>query len=372
MTDYSLPDTAITHVGATLLVCTYNGALRLPQTLAHLAAQRVPVGMEWEVVLVSNASTDDTLVVAPQLWAELGAPTSLRVFDEPKPGKENALIRGFDEARYPYICTVDDDNWLYPDYLAQAVATMQAYPEIGTLGAYAEGAYEVAPPAWFEQFKAVYAIGSPSPTSGPLARGVSVAGAGSVIPKRGWQLLRACGFEFNNSAKRGAVLSGSEDVELGCALQLAGYTTWYDERLRFRHFMYKERLNWDYLRRVGRGSATSNMTDLVYYFLLREPALDAATFGQRYYRWLAWTAWQLLRNPARILTYWLHRHDEAYPETFETMRQLHTFRCALTGRAEALRIFSIVKKLQQRLQTATIVPNPTSASSTLSPPVRTE
>lgn len=366
MTKYNSPSAALSHVGATLLVCTCNGARRLPQTLAHLAAQRVPAGINWEVVLVSNASTDDTLVVAPQLWAELGAPTSLRVFNEPRPGKENALIRGFDEARYAYICTVDDDNWLYSDYLAQAVAIMQAHPEVGTLGAYAEGAFEIVPPAWFEQFQGVYAIGSPGPTSGPLARGVKVAGAGSVMPKQGWQLLRACGFEFNNSAKRGAVLSGGEDVELGFALQLAGYKAWYDERLRFRHFMYKERLTWDYLRRIGCGSVTSDMSDLVYHFLLHEPTLDAATFGRRYYRWLAWAGWQVLRQPARVLTYWLHRHDETHPETFETMRQLNTLRCALTGRAEAFRIFGIVKKLQQRLQTAATMPNPATAAGPLS------
>lgn len=369
MTEYNSPSAAITQLGATLLVCTYNGALRLPQMLAHLAAQQVSTDIEWEVVLVSNASTDDTLVVAPQLWAELGAPTSLRVFDEPQPGKENALIRGFDEARYAYICTVDDDNWLHPDYLAQAVAIMQAHPEIGILGAYAEGAFEIAPPAWFKQFQAVYAIGAPGPASGPLARGANVAGAGSVMSKHGWQLLRACGFEFNNSAKRGAVLSGGEDVELGNALQLAGYKTWYDERLRFRHFMYKERLTWDYLCRIGCGTATLDLTALVYYSLLREPTLDAATFGRRYYRWLAWAGWQVLRQPVRVLTYWLHRHDETHPETFDTMRQLHTLRCALTGRAEASCIFGTVKKLQQRLQAAATVPNPVSAAGPLSLPV---
>jgi len=280
------------------------------------------------------------------------------LFDEPRPGKENALIRGFDEAKYAYICTVDDDNWLYPDYLAKAVTIMQAHPEIGTLGGFAEGAFEIAPPVWFEQFQSLYAIGAPGPASGPLALGASVAGAGSVIPKSAWQLLRTCGFEFNNTAKRGTVLSGGEDVELGNALQLAGYKIWYDERLRFRHFMYKERLNWAYLRRIGGGTVTSEMTYLVYYFLLREPTLDAATFGRRYYRWLAWAGWRLLSQPVRILSYLLHRHDESHPETFETMRQIHTFRCALTGRAEASRIFKIVKQLQRRLEDATLASSP--------------
>lgn len=357
MKKYTLLSDDSVLLGATILVCTYNGALRLPQTLAHIAAQQIPAGLEWEVILVSNASTDNTLVVAAQLWAEFGAPTSLRILDEPQAGKENALIRGFDEARYAYICTVDDDNWLYPTYLAQAVITMQAHPEIGVLGAYAEGAFEIVPPVWFEQFQGVYAIGAPSPKSGPLAQGTNVAGAGSVISKHSWHLLRACGFEFNNSAKRGAVLSGGEDVELGNALQLAGYKIWYEEELRFRHFMYKERLNWAYLRRVGCGTATSDLTGLVYYTLLREPMSDATTFGRRYLRWLAWVGWQVLRQPGQVITYWLHKHDETRPETFETMRRLHTLGVALTGRAEALRIFDRVKRLQQRLQATIAMSN---------------
>ncbi|RZK11267.1 MAG: glycosyltransferase family 2 protein, partial [Hymenobacter sp.] len=81
-----------TSAGLTILICTYNGATRLPETLRHAAAQQVPPGVDWEVLVVSNASTDDTLAAAPRLWAALGQPAPLRVLNEPKPGKENALI----------------------------------------------------------------------------------------------------------------------------------------------------------------------------------------------------------------------------------------------------------------------------------------
>ena len=44
----------------TFIVPTYNGASRLPETLAHLAAQENRGGHGWELLVVDNASTDDT------------------------------------------------------------------------------------------------------------------------------------------------------------------------------------------------------------------------------------------------------------------------------------------------------------------------
>ncbi|RZJ94675.1 MAG: glycosyltransferase family 2 protein [Hymenobacter sp.] len=340
--------------GLTILICTYNGVARLPETLRYAAAQQVPPGIGWEVLVVSNASTDDTLTITPRLWAALGAPAPLRVLDEAKPGKENALMQGFAVSAYPYVAIVDDDNWLEPDYIAQAVATMEQHPKIGVLGATAEGAFEVTPPTWFRQFEAVYAVGAPAELSGPLRQvNAYVAGAGSVVRLAGWQQLLAAGFAFTTSAQRGAVLSGAEDLELGNALRLAGYELWYNEHLRFRHYMYKERLNWAYLRRIGRSTATSGMASIVYYFLLSEPTLTAAEFSKRYYRWVAWQLKEILRQPKRFSTYWFYRHDDTHPETFEMMRQLHRLRNALTSHAEALRIFSLVKTLQKRLQANT-------------------
>ena len=337
--------------GATLLICTYNGAQRLDETLRHVAAQQVPAGTCWEVVLVSNASTDDTLAVAPRLWAALGALVPLRLFDEPRPGKENALIRGFGEARYECICIVDDDNWLYPDYVAQATRLLRLHPEIGVLGARAEGAFEVEPPTWFTDFQAVFAIGPQATQNGPIRKhDAYVYGAGSVVRRSGWRHLRAQGFAFTTSAKRGATLSGAEDVELGDSLRLAGYELWYDERLRLRHFMYKERLTSEYLRRMGQGTGGSGLTSLVYFFLHREPDLELATFRRRYMRWLAWQSRDIVGRPGELLTYARYGLDPAFPSTFETMRRIVRLRMGLTHRPQAEDIFRQVKALQRRLQ----------------------
>ena len=337
--------------GVTLLLCTYNGALRLPETLRHMAAQQVPAGLAWEVLLVSNASTDNTLAAAERIWAELGNPAPLRILEEPKPGKENALIKGFDEASYENVCIIDDDNWLYQNYVGLVADTMNLHPQIGILGAFAEGAFEVPPPAWFERFQAVYAVGAQAVQAGPLTNPNGyLYGAGSVVRRSGWRHLRANGFKFTTSTKRGKVIVSGEDVELGDALRIAGYALWYDPRLRLRHFMYKERLNWQYLRRIGQGTASSGLTSLVYYFLHREPKLDLSTFRTRYLGWLAWMGKEVILRPGELLTYRLHGHNENYPDTFETLRRLYRLRMGLTSRAEAERIFLQVKELQHRLQ----------------------
>ncbi|MGF2076073.1 glycosyltransferase, partial [Enterococcus casseliflavus] len=54
--------------GVSVVVCSHNGADRLPGTLAHLASQRVTRDLLWEVIVIDNASTDDTAGVARRHW----------------------------------------------------------------------------------------------------------------------------------------------------------------------------------------------------------------------------------------------------------------------------------------------------------------
>src|SRR5690348_8092021 len=81
------PESALSEqqLGISVVICTYNGAERLPQTLAHLAAQEDTGTIAWEVLVVDNASTDDTAEVARRCWPA-DAPAPLRVVGEPRMG----------------------------------------------------------------------------------------------------------------------------------------------------------------------------------------------------------------------------------------------------------------------------------------------
>src|SRR5687768_534263 len=122
--------------GVSVVICTHNGAARLPAVLSHLAAQQAEV--PWEVVVVDNASTDDTAQVATRHWQAQAAP--LRVVSEPQLGLSNARRRGLDAAAYPIVAFVDDDNWLAPDWVATAARLMAQLPDVGALGGFIEAA----------------------------------------------------------------------------------------------------------------------------------------------------------------------------------------------------------------------------------------
>ncbi len=51
----------------TVLICTWNRADLLDETLTSLAAAHAPAGIDWEVVAVDNKSADHTRAVIERL-----------------------------------------------------------------------------------------------------------------------------------------------------------------------------------------------------------------------------------------------------------------------------------------------------------------
>lgn len=244
-------------MGVSVVICCYNSAARLPETLRHMAAQRVPAHVPWEVIVVNNASKDDTAAVARQAWAAGGGTAPFRVVDEPTPGLSHARERGFDTARYDFVLFCDDDNWLNDDYVAIGYDVLRANPQIGALGGHGEAVCEVPPPHWFDNIGfMVFAMSPQAVHSGEVhdSRGM-VYGAGAFIRKSYYTHLKDNGFQSRLTDRKGKEISSGGDDELCYALRLAGYKIWYDERLYFRHFIPKERLEWDYVKRFFQGSA---------------------------------------------------------------------------------------------------------------------
>src|SRR3990170_2653836 len=103
--------------GVSIVICSYNGAMRLPQTLQYIAMQQVAAGIPWEVVIIDNNSNDNTAAIAQEIWQKYHNPIPLYVRQQPRPGLTAAREMGFATARYEYIVLCDDDNWLEPDYV---------------------------------------------------------------------------------------------------------------------------------------------------------------------------------------------------------------------------------------------------------------
>jgi glycosyltransferase involved in cell wall biosynthesis len=104
----------------TVVVCTYNRAALVRDTLASLTPLETDGQFAYEVVVVDNASTDDT----PAVIAETARnyPVPLRGVREEKAGVACARNRGIREARGTWIAFFDDDQVAHPCWLKELLA----------------------------------------------------------------------------------------------------------------------------------------------------------------------------------------------------------------------------------------------------------
>ena len=246
-----------------VVICCHNSARVLPATLAHLANQAVRPSVQWEVLIVDNASTDGTAEAA-KLWPAGKVP--LRVVCEPKLGLAYARERGIKDARGAIVSFVDDDNWLCRDWVQTVYDVMTAHPEVGALGGIVEPEFETARPPWFPPVAYLYATGPEGEPSGDVTGVHMLCGAGLSVRRSALADIKTKGFRSIAVGRQGSGLGAGEDSEMTYCLRLAGWRMWIDPRLRIKHFLPVRRLNWNYARRLAYGSAfaTPERDALVY------------------------------------------------------------------------------------------------------------
>lgn len=247
--------------GISVLICTYNGAQNLPETLKYLAAQELDSSIPVEVILIDNASTDNSLEVAENVWSELRCCTPFRTAAEPKKGKENAIDKGLNMANYQYVVICDDDNWFNKDYLQIAYEIMTSNEAIGMLGGQGVMPEHLDLPDWFSGMKGYYAVGKQGMISGEIKhyhpKSRFIWGAGSVINMKAYALLKKCQFERVLTYESQGKIARSEDSELSLAIWLTGHKLWYDRRLVYQHALSQDRLTWEALMHIARISVSA-------------------------------------------------------------------------------------------------------------------
>lgn len=129
----------------TLAVPTHNRAASLGETLASLAAQRLPAGIETECIVIDNNSTDRTPAVVEEAAAR--APFAMRRIFEPGPGSSFARNRAVDEAAGDFILFIDDDAVAESNWAALMLAAIERRGLDAACGMVLPR-WEAAPPRW--------------------------------------------------------------------------------------------------------------------------------------------------------------------------------------------------------------------------------
>lgn len=129
----------------TVAICTRNRAPQLAEMLTSMVGLETPDGLEWELLVVDNGSTDGTRQVVEGFADRL--PT--RWVLEPEAGLSNARNRAATEARGRYICWTDDDVVVDRRWLAAYVEAFRAHPDADVFGGKVLPQLQGPTPAWF-------------------------------------------------------------------------------------------------------------------------------------------------------------------------------------------------------------------------------
>ncbi|MEM8527307.1 MAG: glycosyltransferase [Bacteroidota bacterium] len=257
-----------------IVVCCYNSVSRLDNTLTHLAQLDYPSHL-LELLLVDNASKDDTAKFAKNKWKELGEPYAYHALYEGKAGQAYARQTGIRAAKNDFILFVDDDNWLAEDYIKIACKLLGKYPSIGVLGGKISGVFETPPPRWmtpirpFKSLISNLAIHSDVHEYGFLnGVGAFVFGAGSFYKREVLQQLVKQRITPFISGRSQEVLISGDDEELCILMHLAGYKIYRSDQLRMQHYITSNRLIWDYFHRLYLGFGYGNgILEMYHYYI---------------------------------------------------------------------------------------------------------
>jgi glucosyl-dolichyl phosphate glucuronosyltransferase len=227
-----------------IVVCTYNRAESLKDTLAALAKLVVLPTRVWEVVVVDNNSRDHTHQVVEQTqrtWPRL------RYVFEAAQGLSHARNRGIAESTGEVILFTDDDVLPEPDWMETTLAGLEKY-RADACGGYIAPIWETPPPAWLtERFYGFLAVRTDRTDDYPIESASQAPfGANMAIRKA---VFDKVGLFDTNRGRKGKVLASGEDGEMFERLLAAGFKAVFLGQSRVHHKVEAFRVTKRYFRR---------------------------------------------------------------------------------------------------------------------------
>ena len=232
---------------ASIVVCTYNRAGSLHDTLRALRALTVPQDRRIEVIVVDNNSRDDTRAVVEGFAAEWPV---LRYAFEPQQGLSHARNLGISLAQGEIVLFTDDDVLPEADWLEVTLQGMQRF-KAAACGGYIAPIWETPPPAWLtERFYGFLAV-RVDRTDDYVMTGSDQTPFGANMAFRR-SVFDIVGRFDTNRGRKGAVLASGEDGEMFERIRAHGLTIAFLGGSRVHHKVEAFRCTRRYFRRWRR------------------------------------------------------------------------------------------------------------------------
>lgn len=224
-----------------VLLATHNGSDTIERTLAAMAELRAPPG-GWKLVVVNNASTDDTEALILK-WRDR---LPLDYVVEPRLGKSAAINTALTRAEGDFFVMTDDDVLPDSDWLVEWRRVADAYPQCSVFGGAIIPEFDGAPPAWPmpEWCHTVLYGKTPCYAEGEIAP-ENVSGANMCIRRAVYE----AGWRFGEGFMVGSQGLMGEDADLVRRLASQGLKVGFAPTAVVRHIIHRRQVSLGWMQK---------------------------------------------------------------------------------------------------------------------------
>jgi len=237
-----------------VIICTYNRSNYLYKTLESIAENKISVD-EYEILLVDNNSTDDTVAISDRFHKEFPHIRYIYVKEE-KQGLSHARNRGIQESRGDVLVFIDDDARMHSEYFRYLKIYVDQYPEMMAFGGRILPVYESRKePSWL------------SPFLKPLVSALDKGDFVKTFSKSSYPIGANMGFRrscieqiggFNTALGRSKKnLMGGEEKDICARIRQTGAVILYLPKISVDHIIPDSRTTMEYVRNVAYGIGKS-------------------------------------------------------------------------------------------------------------------
>ncbi len=236
-----------------VIVCTYNRDKYLYDALSHIADNDYPAD-DYEIILVNNNSTDNTLAEAERF--KLAYPNiNITIVTELQNGLSFARNRGIEESKGDFLVFLDDDTAVGNNYLHNISENLAQHPDTIAFGGKVVPIFETGKPKWVSCWTMpLFAVTDKG--EGTLTfKGKSYPVGANMGVKR--SAFEQYGIFDTQLGRKRDMLLGGEEKDFLYRLKADKQNIYYFGNIAIEHLIPATRTTSDYIRNIGIGIGIS-------------------------------------------------------------------------------------------------------------------
>lgn len=239
-----------------VIVCTYNRAHYLADTLDHLLHQSAALS-NFEVLVINNNSTDDTEGICKQFSIK-NPDFPFRYIVEMAQGLSFARNRGIKEVNGDVLTFIDDDAFAQVDFIKHLHEHFESHAQTMAIGGKIIPKYEDGEPRWMSRYLLpLVAALDMGDRIKPFPKTKFPIGANMSMRK---EVFDDYGTFDVNLGRKGSALEGSEEKDLFSRITKSGTNIMYIPQAVVHHIIPSKRVSLNYIKNQAIGIGKSERT----------------------------------------------------------------------------------------------------------------